>query len=103
MPEVSSGKGASPFDARASSPQLWAHPEEVEREASARRDLFGVAIVAALIALAVAFGAQRGRRTLAVVARTVDVTALSGDAASYTLFPTSGRLEVVSRDGRSRL
>ena len=75
----------------------------VESEAAPRRDLFGVAIVAALIALALAFGAQRGRRTLAVVARTVDVTALSGDAATFTLFPTSGRLEVASRDGRSRL
>lgn len=70
---------------------------------AARRDLFGVAIVAALIALALAFGAQRGRRTLAVVARTGDVTALSGATAKYTLFPTSGRLEVASRDGRSRL
>jgi hypothetical protein len=75
----------------------------VENEASSRRDLFGVAIVAALIALAVAFGAQRGRRTLAVVARTSDVTALSGAVARYTLFPTSGRLEAASRDGRSRL
>src|SRR5262249_36554503 len=45
---------------------------------SARRDLFGVAIVAALIALALAFGAQRGRRTLAVVAHASDVTALGG-------------------------
>ena len=75
----------------------------MESETSPRRDLFGVAIVAALIALALAFGAQRGRRTLAVVARTVDVTALNGDAARFTLFPTSGRLEVASRDGRSRL
>jgi hypothetical protein len=73
-----------------------------ERE-SARRDLFGVAIVAALVALALAFGAQRGRRTLAVVARTSDATALNGTAARYTLHPTSGRLEVASRDGRSRL
>ncbi len=82
---------------------MYAH---VHRDASPRRDrrdLFGVAIVAALIALALAFGAQRGRRTLAVVARTGDVTALSGIAAKYTLYPTSGRLEVVSRDARSRL
>lgn len=70
---------------------------------AARRDLFGVAIVAALIALALAFGAQRGRRTLAVVARTGDVTALSGAAAKFTLFPASGRLDVASHDGRSRL
>ena len=75
----------------------------VERERSSRGDLFGVAIVAALIALALAFGAQRGRRTLAVVARTGDVTALAGAAARYTLFPASGRLDVVSRDARSRL
>jgi hypothetical protein len=68
-----------------------------------REDLFGVAIVAALIALAIAFGAQRGRRTLAVVARAGDVTALSGLIAQYTLFPTSGRLEIASRDSRSRL
>jgi hypothetical protein len=70
---------------------------------AARQDLFGVAIVAALIALAVAFGAQRGRHTLAVVARSGDVTSLTGVAAKYTLFPTSGRIEVVSRDGQSRL
>jgi hypothetical protein len=69
----------------------------------ARRDLFGVAIVAALIALAVAFGAQRGRRAVAVVARTGDVPALTGAAGRYTLYPTSGRLEVASRDGRSRV
>lgn len=75
----------------------------MDREASPRRDLFGVAIVAALIALALAFGAQRGRRTLAVVARTGDVTALTGTAAKYTLFPASGRVEIVSRDTRSRL
>ena len=59
--------------------------------------------MAALIALALAFGAQRGRRTLAVVARTGDVTALTGTAARYTLFPASGRLEIASRDTRSRL
>lgn len=57
----------------------------------------------ALIALALAFGAQRGRRTLAVVARTVDVTALIGKVARYTLYPASGRLEVVTGDTRSRL
>jgi hypothetical protein len=70
---------------------------------SPRRDLFGIAIVAALIALALAFGAQRGRRALAVVARASDVTALSGSLARFTLFPASGRLEVASLDGRSRL
>ncbi|MBX3198577.1 MAG: PHP domain-containing protein [Labilithrix sp.] len=75
----------------------------MQRQATPRRDLFGVAIVAALVALALAFGAQRGRRTLAVVARTVDVTALSGSSAIYTLFPTAGRLEVVTPDERSRL
>jgi hypothetical protein len=75
----------------------------LEREPSARRDLFGVAIVAALIALALTFGAQRGRRTLAVVSRTADVTSLSGSVATYTLFPTSGRLEIATRDGQSHL
>lgn len=68
-----------------------------------RRDLFGVAIVAALIALALAFGAQRGRRTLAVVGRTADTTSLVGPQVTYTFQPTSGRLEVASRDGRSRV
>ncbi|HVH47743.1 MAG TPA: CehA/McbA family metallohydrolase [Labilithrix sp.] len=75
----------------------------MDRDPSSRRDLFGVAFVAALIALALAFGAQRGRRTLAVVARTTDVTTLAGNVAGYTLFPTSGRLEIASRDSRSRL
>jgi hypothetical protein len=72
------------------------HP--LNHEPSARRDLFGVAIVAALIALAVAFGAQRGRRTLAIATRSGDVPTLVGAAARYTLFPTAGRLEVVARD-----
>jgi hypothetical protein len=76
------------------------HPLE---SAAAKRDLFGVAIVAALIALAISFGAQRSRRTLAVIPRQGDVTALAGSFARYTLFPTSGRLEIVTRDQRSRL
>ncbi len=71
--------------------------------AAARRDLFGIAIVAALIALALAFGAQRGRRTLAVVARTADTTSLVGDQVTFTFQPTSGRLELESQDGRSRI
>jgi hypothetical protein len=71
--------------------------------APARRDLFGIAIVAALIALALAFGAQRGRRTLAVVAHSADTTSLVGPQVTYTFQPTSGRLEVASQDGRSRL
>jgi hypothetical protein len=103
----SSNRGGRPLAVRTSVRRgpvsgliLRAH---VEREASSRRDLFGVAIVAALIALALAFGAQRGRRTLAVVARTSDVTALSGNAATYTLYPASGRLEVASRDGLGHL
>jgi hypothetical protein len=75
----------------------------LERDPSARRDLFGIAIVAALIALALGFGAQRGRRTLAVVARTADVTSLVGSIANFTLFPASGRLEVATLDARSRL
>lgn len=67
------------------------------------RDVFSVAIVAALIALAVAFGAQRGRRTLAVVARNSDSTVLAGSLAKYQLFPTQGRIEVASKDGRSQV
>jgi hypothetical protein len=77
--------------------------ETVLRTPHPRRDLLGVAVVAALIALAIAFGAQRGRRTLATVTRTGDVTTISGAYARYTLFPTSGRIEVVTRDGRSRI
>ena len=65
-------------------------------------DLFGAAIVAALIAFALAFGAQRGRRTLAVVARTGDTTALAGTSAKFQLFPTQGRIEVSAKDGRSQ-
>jgi hypothetical protein len=67
-----------------------------------RLDLFGAAIVAALIAFALAFGAQRGRRTLAVVARTGDTTALAGVTAKFQLFPTQGRIEVAAKDGRSQ-
>ena len=67
-----------------------------------RLDLVGAAIVAALIAFALAFGAQRGRRTLAVVARTGDTTALAGSAAKFQLFPTQGRIEVAAKDGRSQ-
>lgn len=78
-------------------------PGHGRRAPDARRDLIGVAVAAALIALAIAFGAQRGRRALAVVARTTDLTSLSGPAAKYTLFPTSGRIEAAARDGRSRL
>jgi hypothetical protein len=77
-------------------------PEE-GRSARAGADLFGVAIVAALIALTLAFGAQRGRRTFGTVARSGDVTALSGVSARYTLFPASGRIEVATRDQRSRM
>ncbi len=71
--------------------------------AGGRRDLFGVAILAALIALAVAFGAQRGRRTLAVVTRTGDTTSLAGAFVDYTLLPPSGRIEVATHDKQSRL
>ena len=67
-----------------------------------RLDLVGTALVAALIALALAFGAQRGRRTLAVVTRTGDTTALAGAAAKFQLFPTQGRIEVAAKDGRSQ-
>lgn len=64
--------------------------------------MFGVAIVAALIALALAFGAQRGRRAVPAAARAGEVTELAGPLARFALFPTSGRVAVASADGRSR-
>ena len=66
------------------------------------RDVFGVAIVAALIALALAFGAQRGRRAVPAAARAGEVTELGGLVARFSVYPTSGRIAVVSTDGRSR-
>lgn len=66
------------------------------------RDVFGVAIVAALIALALAFGAQRGRRAVPAAARAGEVTELGGAIARFSMFPTSGRITVASSDGRSR-
>ncbi len=67
-----------------------------------RQDIFGAAIVAALIALALAFGAQRGRRAVPVTVRAGDVTELGGAIARYSLFPASGRIAIASADGRSR-
>jgi len=67
-----------------------------------RQDIFGAAIVAALIALTLAFGAQRGRRAVPVAARAGDVTELGGAVARYSFFPASGRVAVASADGRSR-
>ena len=67
------------------------------------RDVFGVAIVAALIALALAFGAQRGRRAVPAAARAGEVTELGGLVARFSMFATSGRLAVESADGRSRV
>jgi hypothetical protein len=61
------------------------------------------ALVAALTALAFAFGAQRGRRAIPAAASTTDATRLEGKAGRYTFVPTAGRLEVASADGRSRL
>ena len=66
------------------------------------RDVFGVAIVAALIALALAFGAQRGHRAVPAAARAGEVTELAGAVARFSFFPTSGRIAVSSGDGRSR-
>lgn len=74
----------------------------VEKRAN-RRDLVGVSIVAAMIGLALAFGAQRGRRSLSVVARDGGETELVGAAARYAIFPASGRLAATSHDGRSKL
>jgi hypothetical protein len=68
-----------------------------------RKDFVGVGIVAALIALAIAFGAQRGQRAVPVTTRAGDVTTIVGSLARWTLVPTSGRLEVGSIDGRSRV
>lgn len=67
------------------------------------RDVFGVAIVAALIALALAFGAQRGRRAVPAAARAGEVTELGGAIARYSMFPTSGRIAVASADSRTRV
>ncbi len=66
------------------------------------RDVFGVALVAALIALGLAFGAQRGRRAVPTVAHTGDATELGGAIARFAMFPTAGRLVVASSDGRTR-
>ncbi|MDB4935168.1 MAG: hypothetical protein JWP87_2140 [Labilithrix sp.] len=66
------------------------------------RDVFGVAIVAAMIALALAFGAQRGRRAVPAAARAGEVTELGGAVARFSIFPTSGRVAVASADGRTR-
>lgn len=56
-----------------------------------------------MIALALAFGAQRGKRAAPAVARSGDVTMLAGAIARYTLHPTSGRVEIATVDGKSRL
>ncbi len=66
------------------------------------RDVFGVAIVAALIALTLAFGAQRGRRAVPAASRAGEVTELGGAVARFSIFPTSGRVAVVSADRKSR-
>jgi len=68
-----------------------------------RRDTFGAATIAALIALALAFGAQRGRQTAPATARAGDVTMLGGTVAKYTLRPASGRIEIETADSASRL
>lgn len=67
-----------------------------------RQDIFGAAIVAALIALALAFGAQRGRRAVPAAARAGEVTELGGAVARFSFFPASGRIAVASADGQSR-
>lgn len=74
---------------------------EVEDGRSAR-DVFGVAILAALIALTLAFGAQRGRRAVPAAARAGEVTELGGTIARFAMFPTSGRIAATSTDGRTR-
>jgi len=67
------------------------------------RDVFGAAIVAALIALTLAFGAQRGRRAVPVAARAGDVTELGGAVARFAYSPASGRISVASADGKTRV
>ncbi len=73
------------------------------KEVSGRRDTFGAAAFAGLVALALAFGAQRGRRAVPTAARAGEVTTLAGPAARFTLHPTTGRVEVETVDGASRL
>jgi hypothetical protein len=66
------------------------------------RDVIGVAILAALIALALAFGAQKGRRAVPFTGRARDITELGGPIARFGFLPTAGRISVRSADGRSR-
>jgi len=66
------------------------------------RETFGAATVAALIALALAFGAQRGKRAAPAVARSGDVTMLAGAIARVSIHPTAGRVEIATVDGKSR-
>ena len=60
-------------------------------------------MVAGLVALALAFGAQRGRRAVPAAVHAGEVTTLAGPVARFTLRPTSGRVEIESADGASRL
>ncbi|WP_205633696.1 CehA/McbA family metallohydrolase [Labilithrix luteola] len=62
-----------------------------------------MAIVAALIAFALAFGAQRGRRVVPVVARAGEVTELGGKLARFAFFPASGRIVASTSDGHGQL
>lgn len=68
-----------------------------------KKDIVGAALVASLVALALAFGAQRARRAIPTTAQVTDATRLEGAAGRYTFVPTAGRLEVASADGRSRI
>lgn len=72
-------------------------------KAQRREEVFGVAIIAALIAFALAFGAQRARRAVPLAARAGQVTDLGGRVGRFSLFPASGRLLVTSADLRSRM
>lgn len=70
---------------------------------SRRPDVFGVAILAALVALALAFGAQRGKRAVQVAARAGLGSELVGPVGRYAFSPTAGRVVASSADGRSRI
>ncbi len=70
---------------------------------SRRRDRLGIAVVAALVAIAIAFGAQRGKRLERREPRESEKAVLSGAVARYTLEFATGRLELATVDGASRL
>lgn len=73
------------------------------KEEAPPRDTLAAACVAGLVALALVSGAQRGHRDVRAAARGGEVTTLSGPLARYTFHPASGRLEIATIDGASRV